>query len=105
MSDSYANEKLMKHHIEMREVIAERDKLIACLVDDESRGYELSDREKEQGGLDTYSGMPLEDEKQDRLKEISLLTSWIEYQKDRVYWVEDGKKQERIMSVNTSLRL
>ena len=77
--------KLVQLRKSMCEVIMSRDDLIDRLVSHEKwEAYPLSDREEERGLLDSYFGMPLEDEKQDLLKEISALTSWIEYQKERV---------------------
>tara|TARA_Y100000294_G_scaffold156354_1_gene157186 strand:- start:176 stop:499 length:324 start_codon:yes stop_codon:yes gene_type:complete len=77
--------KLLQLRKTMYEVIMSRDDLIDKLVTHEKYdAYPLSDREEEQGSLDSYLGMPLEDEKQDLLKEISVITTFIEYQKEMI---------------------
>jgi|APSaa5957512493_1039668.scaffolds.fasta_scaffold86042_2 hypothetical protein len=79
---------LIEVRTSMREVIHSRDVLIDRLVKHETNdAYPLTDIEK-RNGTKTYCGVPLLDEKQDLLKEISSLTSWIEYQKERVETAE-----------------
>ena len=81
---SYKDE-LMKLRKSMYEVIHSRNDLIDRLVKHETYdAYPLSVSEEKQGYIINYAGMPLQDEKQILLKEISVLTSWIEYQKVRV---------------------
>ena len=79
---------LIEVRTSMREVIHSRDVLIDRLVKHETNdAYPLTDIEK-RNGTKTYCGVPLLDEKQDLLKEISSLTSRIEYQKERVETAE-----------------
>ena len=79
---------LIEVRTSMREVIHSRDVLIDRLVKHETNdAYPLTDIEK-RNGTKTYCEVPLLDEKQDLLKEISSLTSWIEYQKERVETAE-----------------
>ena len=92
--------KLVQLRKSMCEVIMSRDDLIDRLVSHEKwEAYPMSDRGEERGLLDSYFGMPLEDEKQDLLKEISALTSWIEYQKEIIatnqLLLEFAEKDER----------
>jgi len=80
---SYKDE-LMNIRKSMCEVIEERNDFIDRLVGHESNEtYPMSPREERQGDFDRYEGISLEDEKEYLLDKISVLTSWIEHQKER----------------------